>query len=35
MLKQGRAKLETAAVSERAWRTQGSKMFVPIGGRIR
>jgi serine-type D-Ala-D-Ala carboxypeptidase (penicillin-binding protein 5/6) len=35
MLKQGRAKLEDQlAVSERAWRLQGSKMFVPIGGRI-
>jgi len=36
MLKQGRAKLEDELpVSERAWRTQGSKMFVPIGGRIK
>ncbi|MBV9198273.1 MAG: D-alanyl-D-alanine carboxypeptidase [Alphaproteobacteria bacterium] len=35
MLKQGRAKLEDELpVSERAWRLQGSKMFVPIGGRI-
>jgi len=35
MLKQGRAKLEDQLpVSERAWRLQGSKMFVPIGGRI-
>ena len=36
MLKQGRAKLDDELpVSEHAWRTQGSKMFVPIGGRIR
>ena len=36
MLKQGRAKLEDELpVSERAWRLQGSKMFVPIGGRIK
>jgi serine-type D-Ala-D-Ala carboxypeptidase (penicillin-binding protein 5/6) len=36
MLKQGRAKLEDELpVSEHAWRTQGSKMFVPIGGRIK
>ena len=36
MLKQGRAKLEDdLPVSERAWRLQGSKMFVPIGGRIK
>jgi serine-type D-Ala-D-Ala carboxypeptidase (penicillin-binding protein 5/6) len=36
MLKQGRAKLEDELpVSERAWRTQGSKMFVPIGARIK
>jgi len=35
MLKQGRAKLDDELpVSERAWRLQGSKMFVPIGGRI-
>jgi serine-type D-Ala-D-Ala carboxypeptidase (penicillin-binding protein 5/6) len=35
MLKQGRAKLEDELpVSERAWRLQGSKMFVPLGGRI-
>jgi serine-type D-Ala-D-Ala carboxypeptidase (penicillin-binding protein 5/6) len=35
MLKQGRAKLtDELPVSERAWRLQGSKMFVPIGGRI-
>src|SRR5215471_21489758 len=35
MLKQGRAKLEDELpVSERAWRLQGSKMFVPIAGRI-
>jgi D-alanyl-D-alanine carboxypeptidase (penicillin-binding protein 5/6) len=36
MLKQGRAKLEDELpVSERAWRLQVSKMFVPIGGRIK
>jgi D-alanyl-D-alanine carboxypeptidase (penicillin-binding protein 5/6) len=36
MLKQGRAKLDDELpVSERAWRTGGSKMFVPIGGRIK
>ena len=36
ILKQGRAKLEDdLPVSERAWRLQGSKMFVPIGGRIK
>ena len=36
MLKQGRASLEDELpVSERAWRLQGSKMFVPIGGRIK
>src|SRR5216684_5352047 len=36
MLKQGRAKLEDELpVSEHAWRTQGSKMFVPLGGRIK
>src|SRR5579864_5983286 len=36
LLKQGRAKLEDELpVSEHAWRTGGSKMFVPIGGRIR
>src|SRR5690242_11758657 len=35
-LKQGRAKLDDELpVSERAWRTQGSKMFVPLGGRIK
>src|ERR1700726_576545 len=35
MLKQGRAKLDDELpVSERPWRLQGSKMFVPIGGRI-
>ena len=35
MLKQGRAKLDDELpVSERAWRLQGSKMFVPLGGRI-
>ncbi len=36
MLTQGRAKLEDELpVSERAWRLQGSKMFVPIGGRLK
>ena len=36
MLKQGRAKLDDELpVSERAWRLQGSKMFVPIGGNIK
>jgi D-alanyl-D-alanine carboxypeptidase (penicillin-binding protein 5/6) len=36
MLKQGRAKLDDELpVSERAWRLQGSKMFVPIGGRLK
>jgi serine-type D-Ala-D-Ala carboxypeptidase (penicillin-binding protein 5/6) len=36
MLKGGRASLEDELpVSERAWRLQGSKMFVPIGGRIK
>ena len=36
MLKQGHAKLDDELpVSERAWRLQGSKMFVPIGGRIK
>ena len=35
MLKEGRAALtDELPVSERAWRLQGSKMFVPIGGRI-
>src|SRR5438046_9359785 len=35
-LKQGRASLEDELqVSEKAWRLQGSKMFVPIGGRIK
>ena len=35
MLKEGRAKLtDELPVSERAWRLQGSKMFVPIGGTI-
>src|SRR4029077_21150548 len=33
MLKEGRAALtDQLPVSERAWRLQGSKMFVPIGG---
>src|SRR5579863_5101981 len=36
LLKQGRAKLDDELpVSEAAWRTQGSKMFVPLGGRIK
>ena len=36
MLKQGRIKLtDELPVSERAWRLGGSKMFVPIGGRIK
>jgi len=36
MLKAGRATLsDELPVSERAWRTGGSKMFVPIGGRIK
>jgi serine-type D-Ala-D-Ala carboxypeptidase (penicillin-binding protein 5/6) len=35
-LKQGRAKLDDELpVSEHAWRTGGSKMFVPIGSRIK
>jgi len=35
MLKQGRANPEDELpVSERAWRLQGSKMFVPLGGRL-
>lgn len=35
-LKDGRVKLDdTFPVSERAWRTQGSKMFVELGSRIR
>jgi serine-type D-Ala-D-Ala carboxypeptidase (penicillin-binding protein 5/6) len=35
MLKEGRAALtDQLPVSERAWRLQGSKMFVPIGGRV-
>ncbi|HXS07158.1 MAG TPA: D-alanyl-D-alanine carboxypeptidase family protein [Rhizomicrobium sp.] len=34
-LKDGRVKLtDTMPVSERAWRTQGSKMFVELGNRI-
>ncbi len=36
MLKEGKAKLtDELPVSEHAWRTQGSKMFVPLGGRIK
>jgi serine-type D-Ala-D-Ala carboxypeptidase (penicillin-binding protein 5/6) len=35
MLKHGKAKLtDELPVSETAWRTGGSKMFVPLGGRI-
>jgi len=35
-LKDGRVKLDDSfPVSERAWRTQGSKMFVELGSRIR
>jgi serine-type D-Ala-D-Ala carboxypeptidase (penicillin-binding protein 5/6) len=35
MLKEGRAKLtDELPVSEAAWRLQGSKMFVPLGGRV-
>jgi D-alanyl-D-alanine carboxypeptidase (penicillin-binding protein 5/6) len=36
MLKEGRAKLnDELPVSEHAWRTGGSKMFVPLGGHIK
>ncbi|MBV9554511.1 MAG: D-alanyl-D-alanine carboxypeptidase [Alphaproteobacteria bacterium] len=36
MLKSGRVSLgDELAVSERAWKLGGSKMFVPIGGRIK
>jgi D-alanyl-D-alanine carboxypeptidase (penicillin-binding protein 5/6) len=35
LLKQGKAKLsDELPVSEVAWRTGGSKMFVPLGGRV-
>jgi D-alanyl-D-alanine carboxypeptidase (penicillin-binding protein 5/6) len=35
MLKAGRLKLDQALpVSEKAWRTGGSKMFVPLGGQV-
>jgi D-alanyl-D-alanine carboxypeptidase (penicillin-binding protein 5/6) len=35
-LKEGRIKLDdTLAVSERAWRTGGSKMFIMVGSRVR
>jgi len=35
-LKEGKATLEDMLpVSEKAWRTQGSKMFVPLGGRVK
>jgi serine-type D-Ala-D-Ala carboxypeptidase (penicillin-binding protein 5/6) len=34
-LKEGKARLEDMLpVGEKAWRTQGSKMFVPLGGRV-
>ena len=34
-LKEGKATLaDMLPVSEKAWRTQGSKMFVPLGGRV-
>jgi serine-type D-Ala-D-Ala carboxypeptidase (penicillin-binding protein 5/6) len=36
LLKQGRVKLDDELpVSEHAWRTGGSKMFVPIGGHVK
>jgi D-alanyl-D-alanine carboxypeptidase (penicillin-binding protein 5/6) len=36
MLKQGKAKLtDELPVTEKAWKLGGSKMFVPIGGRIK
>jgi serine-type D-Ala-D-Ala carboxypeptidase (penicillin-binding protein 5/6) len=35
MLKDGKAKLtDTLPISVTAWRTQGSKMFVPVGGNV-
>jgi D-alanyl-D-alanine carboxypeptidase (penicillin-binding protein 5/6) len=35
-VKEGKLSLEdTLPVSERAWRMQGSKMFVPLGGRVK
>jgi D-alanyl-D-alanine carboxypeptidase (penicillin-binding protein 5/6) len=35
-LKDGKATLDDMLpVSEKAWRTQGSKMFVPLGGRVK
>jgi D-alanyl-D-alanine carboxypeptidase (penicillin-binding protein 5/6) len=35
-LKKGRAKLDDMlSVSEKAWRTGGSKMFVPLGGQVK
>ncbi len=35
-LKKGKLSLEDMLpVSEKAWRTQGSKMFVPLGGRVK
>jgi D-alanyl-D-alanine carboxypeptidase (penicillin-binding protein 5/6) len=35
-LKEGKASLDDMLpVSEKAWRTQGSKMFVPLGGRVK
>src|SRR5690242_11512620 len=36
MLKSGRLKLDQELpVSEKAWRMQGSKMFVPLGGSVK
>src|SRR5271169_1151888 len=36
MLKKGQAKLDDALpVSEEAWRTSGSKMFVPLGEQVK
>src|SRR5260370_27654457 len=35
-LKEGKATLDDMLpVSQKAWRTQGSKMFVPLGGRVK
>ncbi|MCQ8241466.1 D-alanyl-D-alanine carboxypeptidase family protein [Rhizosaccharibacter radicis] len=35
MLKEGRLRMDqTLPVSEKAWRMQGSKMFVPLGGQV-
>jgi D-alanyl-D-alanine carboxypeptidase (penicillin-binding protein 5/6) len=34
-LKEGRMKMDdTVTISEKAWRMQGSKMFVPLGGQV-